>query len=206
MVLLTEEVGGLMQRVWRSAAVAIVVAVVTVLDAGCSTNKSTSSPPSNATASSTAAGTSSGGGSATTVRAPSKVLATIPLTLKKAPSVQVAINDLRRTSTGVVTMLFTLGNDGTGTVDREFAFSDSDDYNSFNLVYLLDEAGQKKYLTLQDSKKACVCSRDLSDESPGVAPGTRGQYFVKFPAPPDTVTSIEVVFPGGPPTTVPISK
>ena len=117
------------------------------------------------------------------------------------------INDLRRTSGNVVTLTFTLINDGTRTIDRQFAFSDQEDYNSFNQIYLTDEAHQRKYLTVADQNGDCLCSRDLGDGSPGIVPGTRGQYFAKFPAPPANVNSITVVFPHfGPIEDVPIAK
>jgi hypothetical protein len=58
-------------------------------------------------------------------------------------------------------------------------------------VTLVDTVSKKKYFALADTDKTCICSRDIDN----VAPNTQVALWVKFPAPPPSVTKITVDVP-----------
>jgi hypothetical protein len=71
-------------------------------------------------------------------------------------------------------------------------------------VVLVDPAAQQKYLPLTDTAGHCLCSGDM-DFKGGVDPGATGVFWVEFPAPPATTTSIQVFVPTFGPVSIPIT-
>ncbi|MBW2491599.1 MAG: hypothetical protein JRE65_10680 [Deltaproteobacteria bacterium] len=57
--------------------------------------------------------------------------------------------------------------------------------------YLLDETNQKKYFPLKDAKGECICNAVSDNIKPNMS---RTSWF-KFPAPPQEVEEISIVFP-----------
>jgi hypothetical protein len=88
---------------------------------------------------------------------------------------------------------FAVVNDGEQALDLNQLMKGEGtvDWHSVDGVYLLDNAGKKKYLVVRDSDKHCVCSRNIQD----LPAKTTGNFWAKFPAPPDNVDKVSVVVP-----------
>jgi hypothetical protein len=169
-----------MTSVHKSLAAA---AMAALLAGACSSGGSSSS--------STSTTARSGGASTPSQRssqpAPSKVIATVPT---NQPGLVMELNDLRRGQGDVVTARFTIVNQGSQTGHVQFMFPPGN--NEFVHSYLLDGVNHKKYLTLLDANKDCLCSK----VSGQIESGERLSYFASFPAPPDSVNSVQVVIDG----------
>jgi hypothetical protein len=114
--------------------------------------------------------------------------------------VRIDITELKRTSGDTVTMKFTLVND-SGTAASPYNLFNGDDVGE---VHLIDAAGKKKYLVIQDSGNNCVCSSNLGHEFPGGQNSMN--LWARFPAPPAGVQEVSVVFPHFIPTDAPIAQ
>lgn len=115
------------------------------------------------------------------------------------------INALKRTSQNIVELDFTAISDAhADSLSAILGMGlNNGDVGGIKLV---DEQGQKEYLSVEDSKGSCLCSSGLNAGSRGFAANTRAQFYVVLTAPPPTVTRIDVVFPIAPPVhNVPIS-
>jgi len=78
--------------------------------------------------------------------------------------------------------------------DGEFVLSqDSTTLNTPAGILLIDPAAKKEYLPVRDSSGRPYSSR----LNPSFAVGTTFPFYVTYPAPPDGVTSLTVVLPGG---------
>jgi hypothetical protein len=99
-----------------------------------------------------------------------------------------------KVSNGTVMLRFTVANDSTTDVSND-SFTDTNvsgpDYHSVSGVYLLDTANKKKYLVVYDTENHCVCSRGIDY----VRSKKSLNFWAKFPAPPDNVTTIGIVVP-----------
>jgi hypothetical protein len=99
-----------------------------------------------------------------------------------------------KVSNGTVMLKFTVVNDGDANFSPH-TMNDSNiakaDGNSVSGVYLIDVPNKKKYFVVVDTDGHCICSRDTDT----VKPKSRGNLWAKFPAPPDSVTKIGLVFP-----------
>lgn len=110
------------------------------------------------------------------------------------PGTRVDITELKRNSSGTVTLKFTLHSD----TDKPFNFTGHvfgdatirEDYYSVGGVHLLDPVGKKKYLVVRDSANNCLCS----DKVPSITK-SKVSLWAKFPAPPDDVKTVTVVIP-----------
>jgi hypothetical protein len=111
----------------------------------------------------------------------------------ETPGTRLDVKDLKRGSDGTVMMRFAVFNDGDKALSlNELMKADrTDDWHSVDGVYLLDSAGKKKYLVIRDSDQHCICSRNLPD----LPAKSSGNYWAKFPAPPDSVEKIGIVVP-----------
>jgi hypothetical protein len=168
----------------RSVHKSLVAAAMAALLAGACSSGGSSSSSTSTTARSGGASTPS---QQSSQPAPSKVIATVPTT---QPGLVMELNDLRRGQGDVVTARFTIVNQGSETGHVQFLFFPVD--NDWKKSYLLDGVNHKKYLTLLDADKNCLCSK-VSGE---IKPGERQSYFASFPAPPDSVSSVQVVIDG----------
>lgn len=106
---------------------------------------------------------------------------------------RIDVKDLKRGGDGTVMLRFTVFNDGDKALNlNELMKADrTEDWHSVDGVYLLDSAGKKKYLVIRDSDQHCICSRHLAD----LPAKSSGNFWAKFPAPPDTVEKIGIVVP-----------
>jgi hypothetical protein len=104
---------------------------------------------------------------------------------------KVVINSLSRGS-DTVTLKFTLIN-GPSELGMFYELSGSGYSGGSNTagVTLVDTVSKKKYFALADTDKTCICSRDIDN----LAPNAQAALWVKFPAPPPSVTKITVDIP-----------
>jgi hypothetical protein len=102
----------------------------------------------------------------------------------------IEIHSLTRDSEQLVTLRFSLVNEGTDSVDVANRFGGVGS-RSMEGVYLVDPDGLKKYLTVLDGDDRCLCSTNLFN----VESGERLDLFATFAAPPPAVTSLTVVVP-----------
>jgi hypothetical protein len=124
----------------------------------------------------------------------------------QVPGMKIEIRDLKRDEGGTLTLRFQLTNEKDTEVPlRQFAGESSDwgsDYTYVSGMYLLDMTNKKKYLVVRDSGKKCICSL-LSYGSIGA--GSKVNLWAKFPAPPENVRKVSVMFPNFEPVDVPIA-
>lgn len=145
----------------------------------------------------------SGGTSSGDVGRVEQVLATAEGDFERTPNeedvrvpVRIDLTALERIEGDAVELRFTLTNTGDVTWEPWSSFGDS----GFGLygvsdVTLLDLPGDRKYLSLIDSEDNCLCTyyngADLK-----IPAGESHDFYVRFVAPPEDVTSIEVQVPG----------
>jgi predicted secreted protein len=115
--------------------------------------------------------------------------------------VRAEIMELKRTSGDVLTLRFTVVNEGSERLDIRHVLNERD----ASQIHLIDAANQKKYLVVRDSQNNCVCSE------PGAAsryldPGQALNLWARFPAPPAEVSEVSLVLPRFIPVDVPISQ
>lgn len=67
---------------------------------------------------------------------------------------------------------------------------------------LLDTAGKKKYLVLRDTEGRCLCTRFTG----GVGTGDTTEWFVQFPAPPESTTKVDFQVGSMPPASIEITE
>lgn len=115
--------------------------------------------------------------------------AVIASTDGEKPGVRVEVTEFKRTGEGVVTLKFTLINDS----DEKFGFGYDmgDAASTIDRVYLIDNAGKKKYQVIRDAGNKCLCSSDLDD----VEPQSRVTLWARFPAPPADVEKLSIMIP-----------
>jgi hypothetical protein len=110
------------------------------------------------------------------------------------PGTRIEIRSLQRDEGGTLTLRFQLINDGTQEVNscsyREYGGNDP--CGTVSGAHLIDAGNKKKYLVIRDSGKKCVCAEGVDH----LRRGRRLNAWAKFPAPPDNVQKITVVFPG----------
>ena len=111
----------------------------------------------------------------------------------ETPGTHLDVKELKRGGDETVMLRFSVANDREQALDLNQLMKGEGtiDWHSVDGVYLLDNAGKKKYLVVRDSDQHCVCSRDIQD----LPPKTAGSYWAKFPAPPDNVEKVGIVVP-----------
>jgi hypothetical protein len=120
--------------------------------------------------------------------------------------VTLEVNALKRTSQTIVEVDFTVIADSNPDSLDALEGLETNSAQLGGAIKLVDEQGQKEYLSVEDSNGNCLCSSNVNTGAAGFAANTRGQFYVELTAPPATVTSVDVVFPIAPPIhNVPIS-
>jgi hypothetical protein len=119
----------------------------------------------------------------------------------RAPGARTEILSLKRSEGGMLTLRYALVN----------ASGDSIPLNYFAgccgsaATTLIDYVNRKKYLIITDSTGECLCTAIANSFSDIDAP--RRVLYAKFPAPPESVSHIAVLFTGAEPVDeVPISR
>lgn len=130
------------------------------------------------------------------IGAPTLALAGDPIaeTDGEAPAMSLKVTELK-VSNGTVMLKFTIVNDSSETFDPDTLNDSRDgslhDSHAVGGVYLIDAANKKKYLAVFDTDNHCICSR----YSHNIQAKSSANLWVKFPAPPDSVTKIGIVVP-----------
>lgn len=112
------------------------------------------------------------------------------------PGARIEVMELKRDSSGTVTLKFVMYNDDASTpigfATRDFGDQAVHaDYGSIGGVHLIDGTNRKKYLVVRDSESNCVCSRNVA----AIEPGSKAMLWARFPAPPEDVKAISVMIP-----------
>jgi hypothetical protein len=125
----------------------------------------------------------------------------LPSTQGEFPGVTITVQELKRSSSAL-TLKFVLQSKDNFNVSDKFG-QDPGFVNSVNGINLIDAANKKKYFVVRDTDETCVCSRNIGN----ISGGSQSVLWAKFPAPPDDVQKITVVFPHFPPfEDVPITR
>jgi hypothetical protein len=153
--------------------------------------QSTAAPVSQPTAAQPAVATAQPQ-SATTVAPASN--AGIANTEGDKPGTKLVLNSLARGSGDTVTLRFTVVNNSDQSLSMYATFHGSG-YNGSGYdvsgVNLIDPVAKKKYFPLADTDMICVCSQSVDN----IAAKTQTALWVKFPAPPPSVSKITVAVP-----------
>jgi len=171
-------------------------ALLAVALGGCTSQKqsdaqSTAAPVSQPTAAQPAVATAQPQ-SATTVAPASN--AGIANTEGDKPGTKLVLNSLARGSGDTVTLRFTVVNNSDASLNMYATFHGSGYGGSgydVSGVNLIDPVAKKKYFPLADTDMICVCSQSVDS----IATKTQTTLWVKFPAPPPSVTKITVAVP-----------
>lgn len=110
------------------------------------------------------------------------------------PGVTADIMELKRTSGDTLTLKFVINNNSDEAVDLSgynFGEPGTADISNIGGTHILDPQNKKKYFVVRDSAGNCVCSNKLRD----IAPGSKGNIWAKFPAPPANVSKVTVEIP-----------
>jgi outer membrane protein OmpA-like peptidoglycan-associated protein len=110
----------------------------------------------------------------------------------------VTVNGLHRDSSGLVSLVWTVTNNGAEMVDVAGAF----DANLLQYegrttggVSLLDRSAKLDYRTLRDDQGVCLCTSFAFDEKRELNPGESGTYANLFkPAPSATTVDVEIPY------------
>ena len=106
----------------------------------------------------------------------------------------VEVINARRTVSNSLLVRLALTNNGTAPIRPEQDFSgDSNpvDANTISALYAVDPNGQTKYTVLRDAGGRPLCSRIV----PELKPGERRVVYAQLLSPPDTSSSVRIVFP-----------
>ena len=131
-----------------------------------------------------------------TIGATTKILGTAD---GEKPGSRIDITELKRVSGNMVSLKLVLVNNSDAVMPMGGAFegpanSPTDierDSGTIAGVSLEDAAGATKYTVVRDAAGNCVCSSGLGN----LAVKTKVNLWAKFPAPPDSVTKLNVVLP-----------
>lgn len=192
------------------SAVAVVLAALGLSACGGGTRTVTvrtgSAPVSGAKSSTSAAATGATGGSTPAASGASTASGAVIGSTRSSFGVTLEVNALKRTSQNVVELDFTVIADSNPDSLDALEGLETSSAQLGGAIKLVDEQGQKEYLSVEDSNGDCLCSTNVNTGAAGFAANTRGQFYVDLTAPPVTVTSVDVAFQIAPPVhDVPIS-
>jgi hypothetical protein len=193
-------------RTSRSATRLLVLAVA-MLAAGCGVvggaEQAAQTPAAQAAASQALPAATTTATSATPAPVPGPVVAASEQ--GDLPGITLAVNQLRRSDSTTVTLIFTVANKGTTPYTFDWTWGEAGivkvgDVFTFDMsgVYLVEPEGKKKYLVLRDTDKHCICSTGIFRSGAaitGLTPGKEATMFAKFPAPPASVAKMAVAVP-----------
>ena len=106
----------------------------------------------------------------------------------------VEVLDVRRTVSNSLLVRLALTNHGSASIRPEHDFSGNGnpaDANTISSLYAVDPNGQTKYTVLRDAGGRPLCSRI----DPELKPGERRVVYAQLLSPPDTSSSVRIVFP-----------
>ena len=133
--------------------------------------------------------------------APTPSFNALPSTQGEFPGLTLTVQELKRSS-NALTLKFVLQSKDGFAFHYDFG-EGGNEYGDIGGIHLIDAANKKKYFVVRDADGSCVCSRNIAN----IAAGSQSVLWAKFPAPPDDVQKITVVFPHFPPIEdVPITR
>lgn len=106
----------------------------------------------------------------------------------------VEVLDARRTVSNSLLVRLALTNHGTAPLraGQDFSsYGNPADANKISALYAVDPNGQTKYPVLRDAHGQALCSRLVPD----LKPGERRTVYAQLFSPPDTSSSVKIVFP-----------
>ena len=109
------------------------------------------------------------------------------------PGTKLVLNSLARGSGDTVTLRFTVVNNSDQGLAMYSMFHGNGYAGAYDVsgVNLIDPVAKKKYFPLADTDMVCVCSQSVDN----IATKTQTALWVKFPAPPPSVSKITVAVP-----------
>lgn len=126
---------------------------------------------------------------------------------EKSPNVPVTLNSLTRDPTGIVTLVWTVKNNGNESFYAPGGWQGVYTYAGAPLsgVSLTDETAKVRYQPLRiDPRRLCMCNNPADQPEP-LASGDVGQYFQSYKLP-NSVKSVTVALDGyAPAKNVPVS-
>lgn len=102
--------------------------------------------------------------------------------------------DARRTVSNTLLVRLAITNQGNAPMRPAHDFSGNDnptDADTIASLYAVDPNGQTKYTVLRDASGRPLCSRI----APEIKPGERRTLYAQLLSPPDTSSSIKIIFP-----------
>lgn len=129
----------------------------------------------------------------------------------ETPGHHIDVTQLKRISGNMVFLQFVLTNNTKTAIGMDsflVGARTTDDYLTIAGVYLDD--GSTKYVVVRDAQHQCVCSSHLVGQLGVLGPKAKMNLWAKFPAPPTSVTKLNVNVPHFPPVAdvplTPLSK
>ncbi|MBD3933553.1 hypothetical protein IF129_18590 [Streptomyces chumphonensis] len=124
--------------------------------------------------------------------------------LEGSNGVMLTIHSAVRDADGFVTVHGTAKNEGSVSFSaaewrsQENAIKSKSSISGASLV---DRGGKKRYMVLRDTDGQCLCSTGIR-----IASGESSPIFAQFPAPPASVTTVELSVPSMSPATVDLAE
>jgi len=110
------------------------------------------------------------------------------------------VTSVQRLTGDTVEVRFTITNTGdTATYEPWTTLADDtlgDSTYDVAGATLVDLPADRKYLTLIDSDKVCLCSTFDATGGGAIPPGGSSDMYAQFPAPPQSTTTIDFGLPG----------
>ena len=127
--------------------------------------------------------------------APPSTLPIIATGQSEIAGVRAEIHGLTRGTGEILTLTFSLVNDGTDDLDFSYTFTDPSysvpDFGGIGGIYLVDPTGMEKLSVMRDPENRCICSRKIRT----IAVGKRAQLWAKFPSPAASVEHVSIIIP-----------
>ncbi|WP_340558411.1 hypothetical protein [Streptomyces sp. GSL17-111] len=124
--------------------------------------------------------------------------------LKGANGVTLTVHSVVRDADGFVTVHGTAKNEGSVSFSAAEWRSQENAIRSKSSISgasLVDKEGKKRYMVLRDTDGQCLCSTGIRVASGGSSP-----IFAQFPAPPASVTTVELNVPSMSPAIVDLAE
>lgn len=108
---------------------------------------------------------------------------------------QIDIYSLKRIQDDILLLRLGATNNSSELFDLGFLMAETSDHLSGSNISLIDEPGQQRYISYDQSDGKCFCS-SLEGE---IQPGEKADLWVAYPAPPDDINKMTVLTPITPP-------
>jgi hypothetical protein len=106
----------------------------------------------------------------------------------------VEVIDAHRTVGDTLLVRLAITNRGSGPLAPQYEFASAgspEETGKISGIYAIDPNGDAKFPILRNAQERAICSRI----DPAIAPGERRNVFAQLATPPDTSSSVHIVFP-----------